>query len=152
MTSIYIGIQLHLCSENTLAISEIFLFESLQKQTNLVLFQSWGEKLLLSLLYVRAFSLNVFISVRPQWDVQIFDDTHGVRKVSNLQQRLFSLRALVTSCVPCFSVPCLIYGSYGANELSGICMECLRKKKKRPIGEDDQGRENVLSRCQRTAS
>lgn len=43
-----------------------------------------GEKLLWSLLYVQVFSLDVFISVRPQWDVQIFDDTHGVRKVSNL--------------------------------------------------------------------
>lgn len=43
-----------------------------------------GGELLLSLLYARAFSLHVVISVRPQWDVQIFDDTHGVRKVSNL--------------------------------------------------------------------
>lgn len=28
------------------------------------------------------------VSVRPQWDVQTFEDTHGVRKVSNLQQWL----------------------------------------------------------------
>lgn len=43
-----------------------------------------GEKLLLSLFYARGFSLHVVTSVRPQWDVQIFDDTHGVRKVSNV--------------------------------------------------------------------
>lgn len=89
--------------------------------------------MLLSLLCAQAFSLDVFISVRPQWDVQIFDDTRGVRTVSNLQRRLFSLRALVTIGVPCLSVPCLVNGSCGANELSGICRECLRKKD--PLGK-----------------
>lgn len=44
----------------------------------------------------------------------------------------------MTICVPCFSVPCLINGSYGANELSGIYRSVSEK---RSIGEDDWGRE-----------
>lgn len=73
-------------------------------------------------------SLTVVPAVRPQWDVQTFEDTHGVRKTSNLQPRQFSLRALVTICVPCFSVPCPVNGSHGANELSGISREGVPQK------------------------
>lgn len=63
---------------------DIFIWIPLEiDQFGSILVVGRGE-LLLSLLYVRAFSLNVFISVRPQWDVQIFDGTRGVRKVSNL--------------------------------------------------------------------
>lgn len=34
----------------------------------------------------------------------------------------------MTICVPCFSVPCPVNGSHGANELSGICTEGVPQK------------------------
>lgn len=48
--------------------------------------------MLFSLLCMQAFPLAVVSVVRPQWDVQTFEDMHDVRQMSNLQQRLFSLR------------------------------------------------------------
>lgn len=66
------------------------------------------------------------INVRPQWCVQTFADTHGVRKVSDYSR---GRTASGHFCLcPCFSVPCLINGSYEANELSGIRRESVPEK------------------------
>lgn len=54
--------------------------------------------------------------------------------MSNLQPRQFSLRTLVTLCVPCFSVPCLVNGSDEANGLSGICRKRVPQKTD-PLGK-----------------